>query len=317
MQFASLKPDNHQQILRLHSAAIQLVRRRGSSRKDDSTSNASVENQQTPPPTTSTTIPATNASPSIDNFSAIAPSTTSLDTSHLGYVLHEHSPAKSLLDHSSIGIQRKVEMMSIFMNVEQSRTFAIHATDGQPIGSIQEEESGWSSNFVTRQLFRLRRNFRAKVFDISGQHVLTLHRPFYWWMSKMYLYSPEGQLIGGVAAEWNLLRRKYDLFHLGQQFSKVDAPPLSWTFDAINENGAILARVDKDFTGFARELFTDANQYALHLDPDPRDDNPVLYYDHRALLLALAITVDFDYFSRHQSSGMMPWYMIAAGGQGD
>ena len=32
---------------------------------------------------------------------------------------------------------------------------------------------------------------------------------------------------------------------------------------------------------------------------------PVLYFDHRAVLLALAVTLDFDYFSRHAG----PWYV--------
>ena len=26
---------------------------------------------------------------------------------------------------------------------------------------------------------------------------------------------------------------------------------------------------------------------------------PVLFFDHRAVLMALAVTLDFDYFSRH------------------
>ena len=39
-----------------------------------------------------------------------------------------------------------------------------------------------------------------------------------------------------------------------KQFSKIDAGFLSWDFDAIDENGARLGRVDKDWAGLAREV---------------------------------------------------------------
>ena len=34
---------------------------------------------------------------------------------------------------------------------------------------------------------------------------------------------------------------------------------------------------------------------------------PVLYFDHRAVLLALAVTLDFDYFSRHAGPSCVAW----------
>jgi hypothetical protein len=40
----------------------------------------------------------------------------------------------------------------------------------------------------------------------------------------------------------------------GVQFASVRAPVLAWTFDAIDAEGDVRARVDKNFTGFAMEV---------------------------------------------------------------
>jgi len=51
------------------------------------------------------------------------------------------------------------------------------------------------------------------------------------------------------------------------QFGSVDSGFLAVDFDMRDESGTKIASVNKDFTGFAREIFTDARQYVLRLDP--------------------------------------------------
>lgn len=80
---------------------------------------------------------------------------------------------------------------------------------------------------------------------------------------------------------------------------------MSWDFDAVDSNGERLGRVDKDWAGLARELFTDGNIYMVKMDLLD-DAARVLSYDERATLLATAITIDNDYFSHHSRSGYIP-----------
>ncbi|OMH85622.1 Altered inheritance rate of mitochondria protein 25 [Zancudomyces culisetae] len=132
-----------------------------------------------------------------------------------------------------------------------------------------------------------------------------------------------GNKIGETHQEWHPFRRRYNLFVNNIQFGRVDAPFLSWSFRVVNEEQELLASIDRGFIGFGMELLTDAGQYSLRMDPGilQRDmENGaissgflrnqvgldriyprVLTYDERAVLLACAISVDFDYFSRHSS----------------
>jgi len=118
----------------------------------------------------------------------------------------------------------------------------------------------------------------------------------------------------------------------------------------------LISKLDRNFTGFARELFADVGQYVIRFEgvvdelnpqleapqaagalPSPTSDStnkpeptsltpstsetssttnstslvpspsetPSIPLDHRATLLATAVSIDFDFFSRHSGAGGM------------
>lgn len=176
------------------------------------------------------------------------------------------------------------------------------------------------------------------------------------------------KIIGSAEQEWAPLRRKYNLFlarnlddsaaapgtpqlssgdlplssskavavaegdarEVGMlQFARVDEPFLSWDFSLMSEDGRLAGSVNRNFAGFAREIFTDTGVYALRMDSaglsqEPShlvsqtndqgksslEGYPGMTLDQRAVMLATAVSIDFDYFSRHSGSGgMMPMWM--------
>jgi hypothetical protein len=64
--------------------------------------------------------------------------------------------------------------------------------------------------------------------------------------------------------------------------------------------------VDRQWVGLGREFFTDTGIYMLRMDPStiehayPNCSGP-LTLDQRAVMLGTAISIDFDYFSRHSN----------------
>jgi hypothetical protein len=133
---------------------------------------------------------------------------------------------------------------------------------------------------------------------------------------------------------WHLWRRRYDLFlrdapepilskpgepqpepELDRfaQFAKIDEGFWAWQFTLRGSRGEELASISRAFRGFGREIFTDTGQYTVSFSPLPpsAEDNtprePIvmreLSLQERALVLAMAVNVDFDYFSRHSEGG--------------
>ncbi len=128
------------------------------------------------------------------------------------------------------------------------------------------------------------------------------------------------------------------------QFAAVDEPFLSWDFSLRDRNSRLVGSVNRSFRGFGRELFTDTGSYALRLDAagldneqnqdqaasEPgskqhayaealggHDGNSSLTLDQRAVMLATAVTIDYDYFSRHSSHGSGAFLPIWLGGGGE
>lgn len=102
------------------------------------------------------------------------------------------------------------------------------------------------------------------------------------------------------------------------QFGAVDAPFLSFNFNVMNENNQLIGSVDRNWVGLGRELFTDTGVYIIKMDPSVLNSDTTmpglqidpglvapspLTLDQRAVLLTTAVSIDFDYFSRHSRNG--------------
>lgn len=68
--------------------------------------------------------------------------------------------------------------------------------------------------------------------------------------------------------------------------------------------------VSRNWVGLGRELFTDTGVYILQMDAADAGEStvtnekaPGLTLDQRAVLLATAVSIDYDYFSRHSTRG--------------
>lgn len=117
------------------------------------------------------------------------------------------------------------------------------------------------------------------------------------------------------------------------QFAHISEPFLSWDFTLRAEDASTIGSVNRNFAGFAREIFTDTGVYALRMDSAAQSsaletaqgqevgryerEAAGMTLDQRAVMLAAAVSIDFDYFSRHSgagSGGFMPLWFPGMGG---
>ncbi|KPV76400.1 uncharacterized protein RHOBADRAFT_7793, partial [Rhodotorula graminis WP1] len=171
-----------------------------------------------------------------------------------------------LLSQPTIIVARQIEPLNIFLGWEQANRYQLNAPDGAILGYLLEEEASVVST-MSRQLLRTHRPFRAIVMSPAGDVLLRIRRPFSWINSRIYV-------IGEAQQEWALMRRRYNLFlRRGgpdgdefDQFGRIDSGFLAWDFTVRDEANAPIGKIDRNFVGFAQELFTDTGQYALHFE---------------------------------------------------
>jgi uncharacterized protein YxjI len=250
---------------------------------------------------------------------------------------------------------------SLQQGFEQANKYTIRNADGAVVAFLAEETNSMASA-VGRQLLRRRRPFTATLLSPAGDVIFRVRRPMYLINSSTTIEDSAGETVGEIVQVWHLWKRNYDLFIHNEQFGRVRSGLLAWEFELQDAQGSPMARIDRNFQGFGKELFTDAGCYALHfgealgedealvrpvgghggaaaasstagsstssestttqtglggsstqLVPSTQDTwqppavGRTLELTERAACLALAIAVDFDYFSQHSSGpGLLP-----------
>ncbi|KAJ7982701.1 Phospholipid scramblase [Quillaja saponaria] len=234
-------------------------------------------------------------------------------TQSVSGLLKPESPEEALvaplLARSNLLITRDIEWANLVLGFEQENRYAIVDVcyPQSPAGFIREQ-----SNVLARQLLRLRRPFVASITDATGNELFRVRRPFWWITSSIYA-EIDGKEVGVVHRRWHLWRRVYDLYLGNKQFAVVENPGFwNWTFTLKDIDGQVLAEIDRDWRGFGFEIFTDAGQYVIRFgSSDPTSKTGLaeaiqeldvirpLTLSERAVAVALAISLDNDYFSRH------------------
>ncbi|XP_072989050.1 phospholipid scramblase family protein C343.06c isoform X1 [Typha latifolia] len=220
----------------------------------------------------------------------------------------------NLLSRANLVIARDIEWANIMFSFEQeSRYVILDACFPQSaVGFIREK-----SSVIFRQLLRSRRPFVADVTDAMGNEIFRVRRPI--WLINSTIYAEvDGKEVGVVHRRWHLWRRIYDLYLGNKQFAVVENPGFwNWTFTLKDEHENVLAQIDRNWRGIGLELFTDAGQYVIRFGEvgssvrsglaSPVEELKVarpLTLSERAVALALAISLDTDYFSRRGGWGL-------------
>ena len=159
-------------------------------------------------------------------------------------------------------------MFNVFLGFEQRNRYTLRDTQGLVAGYVEEEGDGLGK-VLSRQLLRTRRPLRANVYDAHGTLLYRIFRPFYFITSTIYIEDAQGNVVGEVRQRWHLFKRNYDLYREKSQFGEIRGNFLAWEFEIVNEEGETLALIDRNFSGFGIELFTDAGKYVIHYGSSP------------------------------------------------
>ncbi|KAH9050742.1 Scramblase-domain-containing protein [Lactarius hengduanensis] len=189
-------------------------------------------------------------------------------------------------------IRRPFAWINSRMYVERLKDWHEYTPSGEPVlDTFAEAQQRWHLWRRRYDLFlRQDLSVNAPTPQTSFTDKVTVERT----LSKAGEHPPEPQLEHFV------------------QFSKIDEGFWAWHFTLRSSRGEELASISRAFRGFGREIFTDTGKSFTPLpsqaapeDTTPREPYVIreLSLQERALVLAMAVNVDFDYFSRHSEGG--------------
>ncbi|XP_017863927.1 PREDICTED: phospholipid scramblase 2 isoform X3 [Drosophila arizonae] len=197
-------------------------------------------------------------------------------------------------------VKQKVELLEAFIGFETNNKFSIKNALGQKVYYAVED-----NDCCTRNMCGPARPFDMKIFDNFQQEVIHLNRPlacsaccFPCCLQTMEVSAPPGNVIGSIEQEWSICSPSFRILnHLGDTVLRIEGPFCTFSlcgdveFNIVSLTGAKVGKISKQWSGLAREVFTDADFFGITfpLDLDVR---------MKAVLLGATFLIDAMFFEK-------------------
>ncbi|NOK34734.1 scramblase [Corallococcus exercitus] len=197
----------------------------------------------------------------------------------------------------ALRVRQVKEWGEILTGFEGRNRYEVVGNDGGPL-FFAGEVGGGVGLFILRSFLKAKRPFTMELKSTSGETLLRLRRPWRFWLSRMEVEDGEGRYLGAIQQRFRFFTRAYDvlgprdeeLAHLSGPFFRP------WTFN-VEQQGREVGTIAKRWSGFGKEMFTDADNFGVRFDGlnDPHV---------RTLVVAATFLIDFVHFeNRRESSG--------------
>lgn len=202
--------------------------------------------------------------------------------------MSSHALAR-ISQESAFRIQQKKEWGEIITGWETKNRYHVVDGQGQPVLLAGEIADGFGAVLI-RAFLKNKRPFTIELRTPDGQLALTLVRPWTWFFSRLEVQGPNGEHLGTIQQRFKFFGRLLEVKAAdGTVLAELQGPLFKpWTF-LVSVQGREAGMIQKKWSGFGKELFTDADSFGVQFEGvhDART---------RHLVLAATFLVDFVYF---------------------
>ncbi|PWI41713.1 phospholipid scramblase-related protein [Streptomyces sp. ICBB 8177] len=171
--------------------------------------------------------------------------------------------------------------------IEVSNEYSVFDQSGRQLGAVVEVGQS-AAKKVVRFLSSYDQfmTHKLEVRDAFGQPVLMLTRPAKFIKSKVLVQRPDGTQLGEIVQQNAIGKINFGFMVGGQQIGAIKAENWrAWNFAIVDHTDTEIARITKTWEGFAKAVFTTADNYVLQIHRPLAD--PLL-----SMVVASALTVD-------------------------
>lgn len=199
-------------------------------------------------------------------------------------------------------VKQKVEVFEAFTGYEQNNKYEVLNTLGQRIYYAVEDTC-----CCTRNCCGSARPFDIKILDNRNKEVIHLSRGLRcstcWCpccLQKVTVEAPPGKVIGYVSQAWSLCKPRFKIENANEDtVLRIKGPCCTWSicgdieFDVYAaDETTFVGRVTKQWSGLAKEAFTDADNFGISFPID-------LDVNMKAVTLGAIFLIDFMFFENN------------------
>lgn len=204
---------------------------------------------------------------------------------------------KDLVDgRRTILVRQTKEWGEILLGFESRNRFdLLDPESGEVVGHAAEQGKGFGT-VLLRNLFGRCRQASIHVYDRDGGEIGRGEKPFRLYFHRMEAFAG-GRKIGAIQRRFAWISRRFVIEDsAGNEVLQIESPWLRvWTFKLMFQ-GQEIGRISKEWGGFGRELFTDADTFGVDFGTAP------LPSEVRQLLVIATFLIDFTCFENNSGS---------------
>ncbi len=190
--------------------------------------------------------------------------------------------------HNELIVHQIVEGLEAITGFETQNRYEVLTPEGEQVMYAYEESGGLSRFFL-----KTHRPLDIHVVDTNGSPILTASREFFWFLSHLNMNDDSGRHVGALNRQLGFKRRFILTDRNEQPLGEITGSLFRpFTFFVNDLSGQEIGRVTKQWGGFMREGFTDADTFQVLFDDPDRSE------EFRLLLLTAAFAIDLDFFER-------------------
>lgn len=206
---------------------------------------------------------------------------------------------------SSVKVQQNEGLFRIVTGWQTRNRYVIIDPLGQTLGYIAERDTGFLSS-VSRQFFGSRRSLTIDVFNLEGQPVAQIKRPWFWFFSELTTFNPQGSALGVVKYRFTFFKPKYELSDSQRQvFTYLESSILGGAtlMDSIAGNRMFTAyspmggrtggSITRTWKGLLNRALTAEDCYQVEFSPEWSAEQKITF-------LAASISIDLDFYENEK-----------------
>ncbi|XP_054691096.1 phospholipid scramblase 1 isoform X1 [Grus americana] len=196
-------------------------------------------------------------------------------------------------------IHQQIELLEILTGFETNNKYEIKNTLGQRVYFAAED-----NDCCTRNCCGPSRPFTIRIIDNLGHEVITLQRPlrcssccFPCCLQELEVQAPPGTPVGYVVQNWHPCLPKFTIQNEKRMdILKIVGPcvvcscceDIHFEVKSVDETASV-GRISKQWTGFLKEAFTDADNFGITFPMD-------LDVKMKAVMIGACFLIDFMFF---------------------
>jgi uncharacterized protein YxjI len=199
--------------------------------------------------------------------------------------------ARPFSHFDQLTVRQRKNWTEILLSFEMRNRYEVFDQTGQPVMVAVEKDEGLTA-FLKRMFLGPTRPFHVQITETgTGRVLLDLHRPFRFIFHELRVKDGEGRGLGIITRRWSWFRRLYAVKSAQGHELEIFGPFFKpWTFE-LQDQGNVVGRIRKRWSGLGTEMFTDADNFGVEL-------GQLSTPEMKALAFAATVLIDVVHFER-------------------